>query len=54
MRDAARKIDDVDAARQFAECVGVGLAVFFRNRARHVISVTLKQLLELEHRLDAL
>ena len=54
MRNAAGEIDDVDAAGKFAERVGVRLAVLLRDRAGDRVGVTIQQLLEAEHVLDAL
>ncbi len=54
MRDAAGELHDLDAARHFAERVGVGLAVLLADRAGDIVGVLLEKLLELEHEARAL
>ena len=49
MRDAAGEIDDLDAARDLAERVGVGLAVLRGDGAGDLVGVLVEQLLEAEH-----
>ena len=49
MRDAAGEIDHLDAARDLARGVGVGLAVLGRDRAGDLVGVPIEQLLEAEH-----
>ena len=49
MRNAAGELDDLDAARDLAQRVGVGLAVLARDRAGDLVGVAIQQLLEAEH-----
>ena len=50
MRDAAGEIDHLDAARDLAERIGVGLAVLLRDGAGDVVGVLSSSCLEAEHR----
>jgi hypothetical protein len=54
MRDTTGKIDDVDATGKLTFRIGVRLPVFGRNQAHNRIGILLQQLLETEHRLNAL
>ena len=54
MRDAAGELDDLDAALQFAERVGMGLAMLARNLARHLVGVLVQEFGEPEKNRRAL
>ncbi len=54
MGNAAGEIDDVDAACKLAQRVGVRLAVLGGDGAGDLVGMTVQELLEAEHVLDAL
>jgi hypothetical protein len=49
LRDAAGEFDDLDAARNLAECVAVRLAVLGRNLCGQNVLIRFEQFAELEH-----
>jgi hypothetical protein len=53
LRDAARELDDVDAARHFALRIGEHLAVLGGDHVRQLILVQVQQFQELEHHAGA-